>query len=544
MDADVTPLLTVTGLCLCLCGAILALQTFSLIERRRARVREASDRQAAFRENQDLLAERFRAEGRRAESDRAEMLERLDRLEASWRAASDDLRAGLEPLVRADDLRAGLEPLARADELRAGLEAAAERDTATRAGLAGLIETLRGDETAWRGAHDELLTRLAAQDLRGGEDRAAVLARVDALDSARAANHENFLTRLDALRDRIDDDRKAVLNRLDQDDVARQASLVESRAARQALQGGLRRIEALQVIPAVQHLKIEQIGGQAVKVMDQQLDFGVDILRAVDLSHAHRGWKPSKDGRPPYPVFAPGAEVGQTIFSTHALAINCAVLADLININGAAPYKATLDALVADITRNSDPAAVGGRKIRLDYDHSLLGATIPAGWASASAQAEAALGVLQLAQAKAMPEPYRALARELITPLIAGDEDLVRRDAGGYLWLEDMPPIHGKPLQSLHGHLLATLAVYRYVQCTDDRAAEPVLRACLATAARYLPETRRPGETPIFSLAYPETGTPQGMALRALVIDLGLISRHPIFDSIASAFASDVPPAS
>ncbi|HWU14696.1 MAG TPA: hypothetical protein VN157_11885, partial [Caulobacter sp.] len=368
-----------------------------------------------------------------------------------------------------------------------------------------------------------------------------LLARADELDSARKAADVAFLAGLDALRDRIHDDRKAVLDRLEQDGAIRQAGLAEDRAARRALEGGLQRVKAFQVVPSIQNLKIDQIGGRAVKVMDRQLDFGVDILRTVGLSHARRGWKPSEDGRPPYPLFAPGVEAGQTVFSTHAFAINCAVLADLINLNGPLPYNATLDALVADLARNADAAAVGGRRVRLDYDHSVFGATISAGWSSASAQAEAALGAMQLAQAKDMPEPYRLLARELITPLVAGDEGLVRIDAGGYLWLEDMPPIHGQPLQGLHGHLLGTLAIYRYVQCTDDRTAEPVLRACLATAARYLPESRRPGDAPAFSLAYPETGTPYGAALRAMVVDLGLISGHPIFGSITSAFATDVP---
>lgn len=400
MDSDVTLWAILAILLLVLGGGLLSLQTFSLVTRLRALIEESQAQQA----------ERFKAEERRTDSDRAEILERLDRLEMLWRASDETARVGLEK------------------------------------------------------AH--------------------------------------------------------------------------------VLEASARRIEALLAVPIVERLRVERIGGQSVKLMDGQLDFGVDVLRAAGLAHAHRGWEPSEDGLPPYSMFTPGEKTGQTIFSTHAFAINCAVLADLINLHGQTRYEATLDTLVSDIIRHSDRASVGGRRIRLDYDHSVFETTIPAGWASASAQAEAALGVLQLSQAKAMPEPYHLLARELVAPLIAGDEHLVRRDSGGYLWLEDMPPIDGQPLQSLRGHLLGTLAVYRYIQCTDDRAAEPILRACLATAARYLPELRRPGDTPIFALAHRDTGAPSETSLHALVVGLGLISRHPIFASVAMALHSDAPPSS
>ena len=112
-------------------------------------------------------------------------------------------------------------------------------------------------------------------------------------------------------------------------------------------------------------------------------------------------------------------------------------------------------------------------------------------------------------------------------------------DGSDFLWFEETPPLNGKRTHIMNGHIATVLALYRYWQVTGDESVLSLVRAGLATAARYMPEMRRPGQVLAYWLY--DKSLPDYGPLRMIIMAkaMGEISDNPAFGRIEEMLLTD-----
>ncbi|AWM87591.1 hypothetical protein C4E04_13165 [Microvirga sp. 17 mud 1-3] len=274
--------------------------------------------------------------------------------------------------------------------------------------------------------------------------------------------------------------------------------------------------------------------GQQIKILETPLRFDIDVLKVASLRHP-KGLKydPSK-----LPVPWPKQYVEQfkQEFNPYTFASNCSAVAQQIR-EGNGDWIQQITYLLTQLAKYTNAQD----EIFYNFDYQQVGDIFKAGWKSALGNALVSVGLLEIYDAT-KDDKYLNLSRRYLAPLTTAwqDEDIVRLDQANYLWFEETPPANGRPISVYNGHVYTTLALYRYQQLTGDKSLEPYLRAGLATAARYLPESRRPGKIPVYS-RYDET--PDYGPLRAYnqANALWEITGNRIFKDLADGLMTDIP---
>jgi hypothetical protein len=290
------------------------------------------------------------------------------------------------------------------------------------------------------------------------------------------------------------------------------------------------------IVPDLTHISL---GGKHIKAVKAELRPDVDVVSVLSL-RTSLNWTPK--GPSDLPVDWPKLyiETYHQPFEPYTFAINAAIMAYQIKGKALKSDAPNIDALLAALKRYSDTLSGGALAVRYDFDNILAGGTIPAGWHSAFGNGAVVIGLLELAEATGDGE-IRELADKYVDALRwqGTDSDIVMMDGSDFLWFEETPPLNGKPTHIMNGHIATVFSLYRYWQVTGDETVLPLVRAGLATAARYLPELRRPGQVPAYWLY--DTSVPDYGPLRMINMTktMGAISDNPVFGHIMEMLLTD-----
>jgi hypothetical protein len=138
---------------------------------------------------------------------------------------------------------------------------------------------------------------------------------------------------------------------------------------------------------------------------------------------------------------------------------------------------------------------------------------------------------------------YLDLARSYVAGLTdtKTTEKLWRIDAAQYLWFEEYPAIDGRPTSVINGHIGSVLVLHRYWTVTGDEAVLPLIRAGLATAARYMWKVRNPGGISAYwlhDMTIPDYGPVRATNFANALL---AISEHQSFRELSDALKTDMP---
>jgi hypothetical protein len=303
--------------------------------------------------------------------------------------------------------------------------------------------------------------------------------------------------------------------------------------------GDVRWLTAEGKVKVVPDLTYISIGSKNVKAVKAGLHPNVDVLSALSLRHA-LNWMPK--GPTDIPMEWPKlyVETYHQPFNPYTFAINAAIMAYQIKGKVLTAEAPNIYALLGALKRYSDTRQGGALAVRYDFDNPTREGTIPAGWHSAFGNGAAIVGLLELTEATGNEE-IRDLAGKYVDALRwdGADSDIVMLDDSDFLWFEETPLLNGKRTHIMNGHIATVFALYRYWQVTGDESVLPLVRAGLATAARYLPEMRRPGQVPAYWLY--DTSLPDYGPLRLIIMTkaMGEISNNPAFGRIEEMLLTD-----
>jgi hypothetical protein len=292
-------------------------------------------------------------------------------------------------------------------------------------------------------------------------------------------------------------------------------------------------------VKLVPDLTYIRLGGKNVKAVKPELRQDVDILSALSLRQS-LNWTPK--GPDDIPVAWPQAYVEpyRQPFNPYTFAINAAIMAYQIKGKVLRPDASNIEALLAALKRYSDTLPSGSLAVRYDFDNPMFDGKIAAGWHSAFGNSAVIIGLLELADATGN-EDIRELSGKYVDALRWQGEnsDIVMVNGSDFLWFEETPPLNGKPTHIMNGHIATVFSLYRYWQVTHDESVLPLVHAGLATAARYLPELRRPGQVPAYALY--DKSVPDYGPLRMIIMTktLSAISDNPAFGRIMEMLLTD-----
>lgn len=267
-------------------------------------------------------------------------------------------------------------------------------------------------------------------------------------------------------------------------------------------------LNALLRVPTLDNLTLTSAAGLTVKTKDYKLAPDTDVLTVTTLRGIdHRkAWAPSGPTDLMFPWPKVYVEVYKQEFSPWTLAQNLVGIAEITR-RGSSPagIGSVVDYLLQQIDKYTDEKD-GARYVRFDFDHDILYRAIPSGWHSAFANASVAFGLMEMYRATGNAE-YLDIARPYVDALLKPSE-IVLVDEGGYLWLEECPPVNDEQFHIINGHIFALFALHHWWQMTGDARAAPVVKAAITTVHRYLPEYRKPGKVSAYALIndYPDYG--------------------------------------
>jgi hypothetical protein len=292
----------------------------------------------------------------------------------------------------------------------------------------------------------------------------------------------------------------------------------------------------VKIVPDLTYIPL---GGKNVKAVKADLRPDVDVISILSLRY-RVNWTPKGSNDIPEDWPKLYIETYHQLFNPYTFAINAAIMAYQVKKQTLKPDAPNIGVLLAALKRYSDTLPSGALAVRYDFDNILAGGTIPAGWHSAFGNGAVIIGLLELAEATGN-EDIRALADKYVDALRwqGTDSDIVMIDGSDFLWFEETPPLNGKPTHVMNGHIATVFSLYRYWQVTHDESVLPLVRAGLATAARYLPELRRPGQVPAYWLY--DTSVPDYGPLRMILLTkaMGEISDNPAFRRIEAMLLTD-----
>ncbi|OZI74029.1 hypothetical protein CAL22_05885 [Bordetella genomosp. 12] len=272
--------------------------------------------------------------------------------------------------------------------------------------------------------------------------------------------------------------------------------------------------------------------GTTIKVLEAPLNMRENVRAAMALPN-ERVW----DGKGLLPIPWPQVytEVFKQEFAPYTFAQNAAILRHTAQAAPQTPIKDAADYLLRQLA-----AYTRDGYVRYDFDHSMQGGRLKKGWTSALGNAFAVIGLLDLAAATHRPELTR-LAYAYLQKLAwtGANNDLVMVDDASFLWFEETPPFDGRRTHVINGHVGVVFAFYYYTQQTGDQQFVPLIRAGLATMARYMWEVRRPGENSAYWLF--DANVADYGPLRAINFAEALyrISGNPSFRNVADAYRTD-----
>lgn len=301
----------------------------------------------------------------------------------------------------------------------------------------------------------------------------------------------------------------------------------------------LRRIEAqvarLTVpVPTVRGLTWADLNGKKVKVLGSQLRMDIDALKVMSLRHAPGLRFDPKNLPLPWPDMY--LKVFKQEFNPYTFAGNMSAIAQQIR-EGSGGWSNQIEYLLGQLSKYTNARD----EVFYDFDNEQQDGVYKRGWTSALGNANALIGLTELYDAT-RDEKYLQLARRYLAPLTTTwtEHDIVRLDGSDYLWFEETPPLNGHPVSVYNGHIGTVLALYHWEKVTGDKSVEPYIRAGLATAARYLPESRRPGAIPAYS-KFGEVADYGPARAVNMARTLWEITGETVFRDLTDALTTDVP---
>ncbi|KUL94826.1 hypothetical protein DK26_18380 [Bosea sp. WAO] len=296
----------------------------------------------------------------------------------------------------------------------------------------------------------------------------------------------------------------------------------------------LRRWHSVRPIPDLASETLDIGHVKTLRVDIRPFDARVPLAVAEDRA----GWEPGNDSDLPYPW---PTRDGETVFSAFYYAVNASIIMRRWRATGDKRFLALIAGLEAARERETVREGTSAF-IAAEHPLALASSTLPAGWRSAFSNAFVVVGLLDLHEATA-DESYLNLARSYVAGLTNARtaEKLWRIDASQYLWFEEYPAIEGRPTSVINGHIGSVLALHRYWTVTGDKTVLPLIRAGIATAARYMWKVRNPGGISAYWLH--DSKTPDYGPVRATNFADALlaISGHRIFRELSDALKTDMP---
>lgn len=284
-------------------------------------------------------------------------------------------------------------------------------------------------------------------------------------------------------------------------------------------------------------LKAETLQIGHVKILDVEIR-PFDARDAMALAIEDTNWQPKNQNDLAYPFPEVG---GSPSFSPYFYAANASAIMRrrrATNDNrfiGPIPW---IEHARDRVTEREGRSAF----IVSDRPYELGSVMLPAGWRSAFANAAVMVGLLDLREATA-DDAFLDLARQYLAGLVDTETSskLWRIDESQYLWFEEYPAIAGRPTSVMNGHINVVLALHRYWTVTGDATVLPLIKAGLATAARYMWEVRKPGSTSAYWLHDLKTLDYGPLRATRFPDALLAISGHPIFRELSDALKTDMP---
>lgn len=315
------------------------------------------------------------------------------------------------------------------------------------------------------------------------------------------------------------------------------SELAQLRLERTRSSAALAELRRWNSVRPISDLQAETLAVGNVKVLN--VDIGAaDVRSYLAVAEDLAMWQPKDDTDLPFPW---PIRDGKPAFSSYYYAVNASILMRRWRVTGDKRFL-TLISVLEDARERETVRE--GHSAFIAASSSLIQASaiIPAGWRSALANAFMFVGLLDLHEGTG-DERYLDLARSYVAGLTDTEtsEKLWRVDASQYLWFEEYPSINGRPTSVMNGHIGVVLALHRYWTVTGDAKVLPLIKAGLATAARYMWEVRNPGGISAYWLydpTIPDYGPVRAVRFAEALLT---ISGHRTFHELSEALRTDMP---
>lgn len=286
----------------------------------------------------------------------------------------------------------------------------------------------------------------------------------------------------------------------------------------------------------IPRLSYTSIAHTRIKTLDGPIDYSIDVAEVSSVKQSLEGWMPkSPEDLPiPWPIVAGARYVSPYIFAQIA-SILASRIKDGAFDNNAEPVRFLMRTLAQHSVVTPTTASFIYRS-----DWEAFDTVIPGGWKSAFGDAAITMGLCELYEATHDADTL-ALAQKYATSLLWKGEktDTLNVDDAGYLWFEEYPKVEGRFTHVLNAEIFSTFALMKLVSITGDHSYEPMIRAGLATSARYIFDVRNPGNRSYYNVGGRRIADygPQRMVIFAAA--LSDITGNPIFAAAKEALMTD-----
>lgn len=287
-------------------------------------------------------------------------------------------------------------------------------------------------------------------------------------------------------------------------------------------------------VPVVENITWKMINGKYIKLLGSDLNMALDVHETLALN-PHSPW----NGIGRIPVMWPDEYryIYKQEFNPYTFAQNAAMLRYTAEVSPGVDIRPASEYLLKQLRKYTIDD-----KVYYDFEYVIEGVKLAPGWTSAFSNSYVAIGLLDLSKALNDKNLIQKAKKYLDQLKWNGhNTDLVMVDESSYLWFEETPPLNGKRSHILNGHMASIFSLYYYMQITHTTEYEDIIKAGLATMARYLWEARRPGKISAYWMLDQEV--PDYGPLRAINYAEALfeISGNTIFSKVADAYKTDQP---